>query len=86
MKQVARTSKLIVVTNEVGDIRVGMWPGQQSEGAPSGVGLLLEDDQVAHEVDVPDELYRLAHPDLGSYYLRLEAGRRPELALRSTRL
>jgi hypothetical protein len=72
MNDLQRTSKLLVVADQSGNILSALWPGVQSEGAPSETGISLPDDQVAHEVEVPEELYRAARPELAGYYLRID--------------
>ncbi|WP_369254417.1 hypothetical protein [Streptomyces sp. R35] len=74
MERVLRTSKLLVVADESGNIVSAAWPGVQSEGAPPQTGVVLSEGRVAHEVDLPDELYEAARPDLSGYRLRIDAG------------
>ena len=66
------TDKLVVVADESGNVLSAAWPGGDSEGAPTESGLRLSDDQTAHEVDVPDELYELAQPDLSRFRLQTD--------------
>lgn len=84
MTEMVRKNKLIVVADESGNIRMAMWPGTQTEGAPSQMGIGLSNGQVAHEVDVPDELYQSARPDLSGYSLRIAKGVPAVLVRRST--
>ena len=79
MEELKRTNKLLVVADESGNIVSGLWPGIQSEGAPSETGISLSGNQVAHEMDVPDELYQAARPNLNDYYL--QSGERGAAAL-----
>jgi hypothetical protein len=83
MKEVTRANKLVVVADESGNIRSAMWPGIQSEGAPTYAGIGVPADQVAHEVDVPKELYEAARPDLSDYILETTKGRPAALVRRS---
>lgn len=83
MKLVTRTNRLVVVADQSGNIRSAMWPGIHSEGAPTQTGIAVPADQVVHEVDVPQELYEAARPDLGDYILQTEEGRPAALVRRS---
>ncbi|WP_369153321.1 hypothetical protein [Streptomyces sp. R17] len=74
MQQVPRSSKLLLVVDASGDLVTAAWPGVESEGAPSQTGVLLAEGQIAHEVDVPDELYQAARPDLSKYRVRVDDG------------
>jgi hypothetical protein len=74
MEDRERTTKLLLVTDESGKILSASWPGVQSEGAPTQVGVRLSEGQVANEVDVPDELYQAARPDLSGYRVRIDEG------------
>jgi len=74
MEDRERTTKLLLVTDESGNILSASWPGVQSEGAPTQGGVRLAEGQVAHEVDVPDELYQAARPDLSGYRVRIDEG------------
>lgn len=69
MKEMARGKKLTIVTDQSGNIRNAMWPGIQSDGAPTHTGMSVPDGQQAHEVDLPKELYEAARPNLGDYVL-----------------
>jgi hypothetical protein len=73
-----RTTKMLVVADAYGNILTAMWPGVETEGAPTAVGVRLSAGQVAHEVDVPEEVYQLARPDLSSYRVEVRGGS-PEL-------
>jgi hypothetical protein len=57
--------------DEAVSVLSAMWPGVESEGAPTEMGMRLSADQVAHEVDMPDELYQSARPDLSGYRVRV---------------
>jgi hypothetical protein len=83
MEDTRRTTKLIVVADESGNILSALWPGVQSEGAPTETGISLSTGRVAHEVEVPEELYQLARPNLADYYLRLEERELPVIMKRS---
>ncbi|MEU4704270.1 hypothetical protein [Nonomuraea dietziae] len=72
MKQKQRTSKMLVVADESGRIISAAFPGVQSDGAPTETGLILAGVQVAHEVEVPEELKGDDRPDLSIYRLRLD--------------
>jgi hypothetical protein len=74
MEDRKRTTKLLLVTDGSGNILSATWPGVWSEGGPTEVGVRLAEGQVAHEVDVPDELYQSARPDLSGYRVRVEEG------------
>jgi hypothetical protein len=69
-----RKTKMLVVADESGTILTALWPGVESEGAPTSVGLRLSADQAAHEVDVPEEVYEAARPDLSGYRIRADEG------------
>lgn len=75
MKNVKRTTKMVVVTDASGEIVTATWPGEYTEGAPSETGVSLHEDDVVYEVDVPQELYESARPDLSRYTLSLYEGR-----------
>lgn len=63
--------KLLVVTDSSGSISSAMWPGVRSEGAPTELMLRVGPDKVVHELDIPDELYEAARPDLSSYRVKV---------------
>jgi hypothetical protein len=75
MEDRQRTTKLLLVADESGNVLSATWPGVESEGAPTQVGVRLSEGQVAHEVDVPDELYESARPDLSGYRVRVDEGK-----------
>ena len=72
MEDRERTTKLLVVTDKAGNIVSAAWPGVESGDGPTATGVRLSDDQVAHEVDVPEELYQSDQPDLSGF--RVEVG------------
>ncbi|GGS93009.1 hypothetical protein [Streptomyces violaceus] len=72
MTQVPQSSKLVVVVNESGEIVAATWPGVRTEGAPLQTGMLLSEGQAAHEVELPEELYRTPQADLSGYRLRID--------------
>jgi hypothetical protein len=69
-----RENKMLVVADESGTILAALWPGIQTEGAPSYTGFNLSADQVAYEVEIPAELHESAPPDLTHYYLQKSMG------------
>lgn len=72
MEDRKRSDKLLVVTDEAGNVMSATWPGVQSEGAPTETGVRLSAGQSSHEVDVPDELYQLARPDLSGFRVQVD--------------
>lgn len=72
MEDRTRSSRLLVVTDETGKILSALWPGVQSEGAPTETGISLSAGRTAHEVDIPDELYASARPDIAEYRIRVD--------------
>lgn len=72
MTQVTQSSKLVVVVNESGEIVAATWPGVRTEGAPLQTGILLLEGQAAHEVELPEELYRTPQLALSDYRLRID--------------
>ena len=53
MEELMRKNKMLVVADEAGNILSALWPGIQTEGAPSYTGFNLSADQVAYEVEIP---------------------------------
>jgi hypothetical protein len=74
MEEFMRKNKMLVVADESGNILAALWPGMQTEGAPSYTGFNLSADQVAYEVEIPGEFYEPAPPDLTHYYLQMMGG------------
>lgn len=85
MKHVTRTTKLIVLADGSGQIRSAMWPGVQTEGAPTYVGMNIPAGHQVHEVDVPKELYEAARPSLSDYVLENSKGGPATLVRRGAR-
>jgi hypothetical protein len=57
MEALMRKNKMLVVADESGNILAALWPGIQTEGAPSYTGFNLSADQVAYEVEIPAEFH-----------------------------
>ena len=85
MKDMKRTNKVLVVTNRAGEIQAALWPGEAAEGAPTQVGVTLRDDQTAHEVELPKELYQSTPPNFGDFQLSRDASGTPVLMKRSAK-
>jgi hypothetical protein len=83
MNELTRSTKLVVIVDQSGSIRSAMWPGIHTEGAPTQTGIDVPAGQVAHEVEVPRELYEAARPDLSNYILQIANGRAPTLVRRA---
>lgn len=74
MEELMRRDKMLVVADEAGNVLAALWPGIQTEGAPSYTGFNLSADQVAYEVEIPAEFHQAAPPDLTQYYLQTVMG------------
>lgn len=83
MEIASRSAKLQLVTDRSGRIVAALWPGPQTPGAPTSVGVALAAGETVHEVEIPAE-FRDSHTvDLEKFAVQVDAEGRAALVVKA---